>query len=250
MYEGDDDFQVLPTFGVIPSFSAQTPYDISSLIPNFNPMMLLHGEQYLEIRRWPIPTETTLVSYPQLVDVVDKGKAGVVYTGTTLKDKNTGDDVYYSESTAFIRGAGGFNGPRNVQDRGKATASYNPPSRKPDATVDETTSEDQAAIYRLSGDYNPLHIDPEFAAVGGFKVPILHGLCFFGIACKHVLKTYGRYKDVKVRFAGTVIPGQTLRTEMWKEGGMVVFQTKVVETGKLAIAGAGATLWPEDQSKL
>ena len=81
-------------------------------------------------------------------------------------------------------------------------------------------------------------------------MPILHGLAFFGIACKHVLQKYGRYSDVKVRFAGTVLPGQTLTTEMWKEGSMVIFQTKVEETGKLCIAGAGATLEGGEKSKL
>lgn len=91
---------------------------------------------------------------------------------------------------------------------------------------------------------------PDFSAVGGFEVPILHGLCFFGISCKHVLQKYGEYKDVKVRFAGTVIPGQTLRTEMWKEKNTVIFQTKVVETGKLCIVGAGATLVGGEKAKL
>ena len=96
-----------------------------------------------------------------------------------------------------------------------------------------------------------LHIDPDFSSVGGFEVPILHGLGFFGVACKHVLLKFGRYSDVKVRFAGVVIPGQTLKTEMWKEGNMVIFQTTVVETGKLCIAGAGATLVGEgEKSKL
>lgn len=212
-------------------------------------MMLLHGEQYLEIRKYPIPTEGTLVAYPHLVDVVDKGNAGLVYSGCTMKDKATGDDVFYTESVAFIRGSGGFGGPSKTSDRGRATAAYAPPKRAPDATLEEQTSEEQAAIYRLSGDYNPLHIDPEFSKVGGFKVPILHGLCFFGIACKHVLQQYGEYKNVKARFAGTVLPGQTLRTEMWKEGNKVIFQTKVVETGKLCIAGAGAEL-AEGKAKL
>lgn len=159
VYEGDDDFRVLPSFGVIPSSFAVPSFELNSIIPNFNPMMLLHGEQYLEIRKFPIPTEATLVSHMGLVDVVDKGKASVVYMGNVIKDKATGDDVFYSESTVFIRGSGGFGGPKKTSDRGNATRSYEAPSRAPDTTVEEKTTEEQAAIYRLSGDYNPLHIE-------------------------------------------------------------------------------------------
>ncbi|KAF2746338.1 multifunctional beta-oxidation protein-like protein [Sporormia fimetaria CBS 119925] len=242
VYENDDNFQVLPTFGVIPPFNAVAPWSFNDIVPNFSPMMLLHGEQYLEIRKFPIPTEAKLLSYPKLVEVVDKGAAGVVVSGTVTKDANSGEDVFYNESTVFIRGSGGFGGPKKGGDRGAATAVHTPPKRNPDAVVEEKTTEEQAAIYRLSGDYNPLHIDPEFSKVGGFKVPILHGLCFFGISGKHVVQTYGPFKNIKVRFAGTVLPGQTLITEMWKTGNKVVFQTKVKETGKLCISGAGAEL--------
>ena len=240
----------MPTFGVIPPFNATAPFSIGDIVKDFSPMMLLHGEQYLEIRQFPIPTEATLVAYPKLVEVVDKGNAAVVVTGSTTKDKKSGKDVFYNESTAFIRKSGGFGGASKGTDRGPATKVYKPPQRKPDAVVEEQTSEDQAAIYRLSGDRNPLHIDPEFSKVGGFKVPILHGLCFFGYAGKHVLNTYGQFRNIKVRFAGVVLPGQTLITEMWKEGNTVIFQQKVKETGKLSISGAGAELLDGGKSKL
>ncbi|KAF2002379.1 multifunctional beta-oxidation protein-like protein [Amniculicola lignicola CBS 123094] len=242
VYENHDSFQVLPTFGVIPPFNAAAPFSMGDVVPNFSPMMLLHGEQYLEIRKFPIPTEANLVSYPKLIEVLDKGTAGVVVMGTTTKDANTGEDVFYNESTVFIRGSGGFGGPSKGADRGASSAIHKTPKRAPDAVVEEKTTEEQAAIYRLSGDRNPLHIDPEFSKVGGFKEPILHGLCFFGISGKHVLQKFGPYKNIKVRFAGTVIPGQTLKTEMWKTNNVVVFQTTVVETGKLCISGAGAEL--------
>lgn len=215
---------------------------MADIVPNFSPMMLLHGEQYLEIRKFPIPTEANLVSYPKLVEVVDKGAAGVVTQGTITKDAKTGEEIFYNESTVFIRGSGGFGGPSKGTDRGAATTIHKAPQREPDAVVEEKTTEEQAAVYRLSGDRNPLHIDPEFSKVGGFKTPILHGLCFFGISGKHIVQTFGPFKNIKVRFAGTVLPGQTLRTEMWKVGNKVVFQTKVVETGKLCISGAGAEL--------
>ncbi|TGZ82576.1 NAD(P)-binding protein [Ascodesmis nigricans] len=247
VFEGAEDFEVLPTFGVIPTFNAESPFSFDEVVPNFNPMMLLHGEQYLEIKKYPIPTSGTLTSYPALVEVADKGAAAVVVTRSETKDSK-GDVVFVNESTIFIRGSGSFGGPKSVPDRGAATAANKPPARAPDVVVEEKTTEDQAALYRLSGDRNPLHIDPEFSKVGGFKDPILHGLCFFGISGKHIYQKFGKFKNIKVRFAGSVIPGQTLRTEMWKEGNKVIFQTKVVETGKLAITAAAAEL--VDGSKL
>jgi len=250
VYENNDDFQVLPTFGVIPYFNAVAPFSMDEIIPNFSPMMLLHGEQYLEIRKFPIPTRAKTVSYPKLVEVIDKGKAAVVVTGTVTKDANTGEDLFYNESTTFIRGSGGFNGPKKGGNRGRATTVYQTPKRSPDIVREEQTSDDQAALYRLNGDRNPLHIDPEFSKVGGFKDPILHGLCFFGFSGKHIVENFGLFKNIKVRFAGTVIPGQTLVTEMWKEGDTVIFQTKVKETGKLCIAGAGAELLGQPKPKL
>ena len=270
VYEGSPDFQVLPTFGVVPFFGAAPPWNMADLVSNFNPMMLLHGEQYLEICKLPVPTEAKTISHPRLIEVVDKGNAAVVVTGTTTKDAKTGEDLFYNEMTVFIRGSGGFGGPSSRSTNSDspsssggrpsaATTTYKVPpadrsSSSPDAVVEERTSPEQAALYRLNGDRNPLHIDSEFSKVGGFQIPILHGLCFFGISGKHVLQKFGTFKNIKVRFAGVVLPGQTLRTEMWrmkkqkKEGGssgagdVVVFQTRVVETGKLCIAGAGAEL--------
>lgn len=250
VYENADGFTPVPSFGVIPQFSADPPFELGAILPNFSPMMLLHGEQYLEIRQFPIPTEAKLISKVHLIDVIDKGKSGIVIQGATTTDANTGKDVFYNESTIFVRGSGGFGGPRAIKDRGAATAANAIPKRAADATVEEKTSEDQAALYRLSGDRNPLHIDPEFSKVGGFKEPILHGLCFFGIATKHVIAQYGMIKNIKVRFAGSVIPGQTLITEMWKDGNKIIFQVKVKETGKLCISGAGAELLDGGKSKL
>lgn len=250
VFEGDDAFRVLPTFGVVPAFNAAAPFSIDQIVPNFSPMMLLHGEQYLEIRQFPIPTEADLVCYPKLVEVVDKGSAGVVVQGATTKDKRTGKDVFYTESTVFLRGSGGFGGSSKGSDRGPATRSYKIPQRKPDAITEEKTTEEQAALYRLNGDRNPLHVEPGFAKMGGFNVPILHGLCFFGIAGKHILASFGDFKNIKARFAGTVLPGQTLITEMWKEGTVVIFQVKVKETGKLAISMSGAELVDGTKSRL
>ncbi|KAE8323207.1 hypothetical protein BDV39DRAFT_182654 [Aspergillus sergii] len=252
VYENNEHFQALPTFGVVPWFNTTVPYNMDDIVKNFSPMMLLHGEQYMEIRKFPIPTEAKTLTFPKLIDVVDKGAAALVVAGFTTKDAKTGEDLFYNESTVFIRGSGGFGGsPKPTAARPKgATAAYKAPQRKPDAVVEEKTSEDQAALYRLNGDRNPLHIDPEFSKVGGFKTPILHGLCSLGVSGKHVYSKFGAYKNIKVRFAGVVLPGQTLRTEMWKEGNTVLFQTTVVETGKPAISGAGVELLEGAKAKL
>ncbi|KAI0022757.1 hypothetical protein F4780DRAFT_732899 [Xylariomycetidae sp. FL0641] len=244
VFEGHEDFQVLPTYGVIPQFDVNMPFSFDEVVPNFSPMMLLHGEQYLEIKKYPIPTAAKTKNYAKLIEVVDKGNAAILKSGVTTVNAENGEELFYNESTVFLRGCGGFGGQKKPGDRGAATAPNTPPKRAPDVVTESPTSPDQAAIYRLSGDYNPLHIDPKFAKMGGFKEPILHGLCFMGVAGKAVYEAFGPYKNIKVRFAGSVFPGQTLVTEMWKEGdgGKVVFQTKVKETGKLAISGAAAEL--------
>ncbi|RMJ22850.1 Multifunctional beta-oxidation protein [Aspergillus sp. HF37] len=252
VYENHEDFQALPSYAVVPWFNTATPWNMEDLVANFSPMMLLHGEQYMEVRKYPIPTAANTVTYPKLIDVVDKGNAAIVVAGYTTKDAKTQEDLFYNESTIFIRGSGGFGGsPKPTTPRSKAAvAAYKAPQRQADAVVEEKTSEDQAALYRLNGDRNPLHIDPDFSKVGGFKTPILHGLCSLGVSGKHVFGKFGQYKNLKVRFAGVVLPGQTLKTEMWKEGNTVIFQATVVETGKPAITGAGAELVEGAKAKL
>ncbi|KIM84914.1 hypothetical protein PILCRDRAFT_96628 [Piloderma croceum F 1598] len=234
-YEGDDQFVALPTFGVIPQFHANAK--------------LLHGEQYLAIKA-PIPTQGDLINESRLLEVLDKGKAASVTFISETKDKSSGKVIFENQSTVFIRGSGGFGGKKKGNDRGPASALNVPPKRNADAVVEEKTSPSQAALYRLSGDYNPLHILPEFAAIGGFDKPILHGLCSMGIAGKHILKTFGDFIDIKVRFAGVVYPGETLVTEMWKADGRVVFTTKVKERDAIVLASAAATLASSRKAKL
>ncbi|ODQ63535.1 multifunctional beta-oxidation enzyme [Nadsonia fulvescens var. elongata DSM 6958] len=245
VYENNENFSVVPTFGVIPTMKGVI-VDFGALVPNFNPMMLLHGEQYLEIRQWPIPEEATLINESKIIEVIDKGKAAIVVYGTTTKDKSDGKELFYNEGTVFIRGSGGFGGSTTSKDRGAATATNNVPARRPDLVKEIKTSEEQAAIYRLSGDFNPLHIDPDFAAAGNFPKPILHGLCTFGISGKVLFEEYGVFKNIKVRFTGVVYPGETLRVEAWKESSRkVIFQTTVVERNSVAIASAAVELEPK-----
>lgn len=151
--EGAEDFQVLPTYGVIPQFDVETPFTHDSLVPNFSPMMLLHGEQYLEVRKYPIPTSGKVISKAKLLEVVDKGNAAICKHRVTTSLASTGEELFYNETTVFLRGSGGFGGQKKPADRGASTAANKPPGRAPDVVVEEKTTEEQACIYRLSGDY-------------------------------------------------------------------------------------------------
>uniref|UniRef100_A0AAR2KTX2 Peroxisomal multifunctional enzyme type 2 n=1 Tax=Pygocentrus nattereri TaxID=42514 RepID=A0AAR2KTX2_PYGNA len=238
LYEGHDDFSCLPTFGVIPAQSSMLEGGLSS-VPglSFDPTRLLHGEQYLELYK-PLPTSGTLTSKASIADILDKGSGAVI-----LLDVHTYSNqelVCYNQFSVFIVGAGGFGGKRSSDKASTVPA----PNRAPDAVVEDETSRDQAALYRLSGDWNPLHINPSFAStISGFKAPILHGLCSFGFAARHVLKQYAgndvsRFKSIKVRFVKPVLPGQRLQTEMWKEGNRIHLLCKVKETGAVVLSGA------------
>ncbi|XP_043103140.1 peroxisomal multifunctional enzyme type 2 [Puntigrus tetrazona] len=243
LYEGHQDFSCLPTFGVIPAQSAMMGLgSVPGLDIDFT--RLLHGEQYLEMFR-PMPTSGTLTSRAAVADVLDKGSGMVI-----LLDVHTfsgGQPVCYNQFSVFVVGSGGFGGKRASQ---KSVATAPLPDRAPDAVIVDQTSRDQAALYRLSGDWNPLHIDPSFAAMGGFKSPILHGLCSLGFAARHVLKQYAgndvsRFKAIKVRFAKPVYPGQSLQTEMWKEANRIHVQCKVKESGDVVLSGAYIDLHSE-----
>lgn len=244
LYENHEAFSCLPTFGVIVSQNAMMGGGLSS-VPGLNIDLtrVLHGEQYLELYK-PLPTSGTLTSHSSVADVLDKGSGAVILLDVKGYD---GDElICYNQYSIFVVGAGGFGGKRSSD---KARPPLSPPSRAPDAVVTESTTRDQAALYRLSGDWNPLHIDPSFAAMGGFKEPILHGLCSFGFAARHVLKHFAdndpaRFKAIKVRFVKPVLPGQSLQTEMWKEGDRIFLQCKVKETGAVVLSGAYVDLHP------
>uniref|UniRef100_A0A8C4RW04 Peroxisomal multifunctional enzyme type 2 n=1 Tax=Erpetoichthys calabaricus TaxID=27687 RepID=A0A8C4RW04_ERPCA len=235
LYERHEEFSCFPTFGVIPSQASMMNGGLSD-IPGLQIDMsrLLHGEQYLELCR-PLPTSGTLTSQTTVADILDKGSGALIILDVHTYD---GENLLcYNQYSLFIVGAGGFGGKRTSE---KVKGTVKPPNRAPDAVVTDVTSQDQAALYRLSGDWNPLHIDPNFAAMAGFEKPILHGLCSFGYAARHVLKQYAdndilKFKAIKVRFMKPVIPGQSLQTEMWQEGSRIHFQMKVKETNQIVL---------------
>jgi 3-hydroxyacyl-CoA dehydrogenase/3a,7a,12a-trihydroxy-5b-cholest-24-enoyl-CoA hydratase len=211
---------------------------------------VLHGEQYTEVLR-PLPPKATLRHKGRIKDIFDKGKNALVLTEVTSYDARTGEPLVRNEITTFVRGAGGWGG-----ERGPSTDIV-PPERAPDAVITEKTHENQALLYRLSGDWNPLHADPGFARKVGFQRPILHGLCTFGYVGRHVIKAFADgdprlFKSIRVRFADTVLPGETLRTEMWKEGERIIVRCKVVERDKVVISNAAVELYkevPKDQAQ-
>ncbi|NXD90647.1 DHB4 enzyme, partial [Chaetorhynchus papuensis] len=238
LFEGSEEFCCLPSFGVIPAQTSM--FDGVPSLPGLN----IDLAKVWKMCPCSFFLTGQLTSVSTVADILDKGSGAVL-----LIDVNTysGKDlVCYNQFSLFFVGAGGFGGKRTSE---KAKLTANPPKRPPDAVISDVTTPDQAALYRLSGDWNPLHLDPSFAALGGFKKPILHGLCTFGFAARNVLKQFAdndvrRFKAIKVRFAKPVYPGQTLQTEMWKEGNRIHFQTKVKETGEVAIAGGYVDIVP------
>jgi len=259
IYENDKQFAPFPTYPIVLSFKG-TDHDVVSFpspamragektkgIPPVAPGMGLDAERYLEVIR-PIPKDGgEFVMKTRTIAVSDKGKGALVESESILCDKN-GTEYTRLISGGFLRGLSGF------KSAGKSfSENVKIPDRKPDAVVEEKTLPNQAHIYRLSGDYNPLHVDPVLAEKVGFKGPILHGLCSLGHASRHVLKQYGnndpsRFKAVKLRFSSPVMPGETLQTEMWKEGNRIIFQTKVKERNVVVLNNAYMDL--HGQSKL
>eukprot|EP01088_Endostelium_zonatum_P012731 TRINITY_DN2699_c0_g2_i1.p1 TRINITY_DN2699_c0_g2~~TRINITY_DN2699_c0_g2_i1.p1 ORF type:complete len:302 (+),score=57.37 TRINITY_DN2699_c0_g2_i1:68-973(+) len=240
VYENHGDFAPLPTFGVCFPFGVMSGLmSVPGL--TFNPMMLLHGEQYLEIYG-PIPTSGTLTTSGRIKNIYDKGKSGLLVLEAVTRDSSTGKTICKNEMSLFIRGIGGFGGEKGPSSEPDTT----PPKRDSDATSRQKTNENQAVLYRLgSGDLNPLHIDPQMAAIGGFDRPILHGLCSFGIAGRAILDKFcdgdaTKLKSIRGRFAKHVFPGETLVTEMWKVQNKVIFRVKVEERGEYCITNAVA----------
>ena len=237
-YTYENVLKVLPSFGVIPVFGMLMGMMFVDGI-QVNPMMILHGEQDLVLHR-PLPTAAKVENTGRVAHIYDKGKGALAVIEAETRDAG-GDLLCTNRFGAFIRGEGGFGG-----ESGPAPGNT-PPDRQPDLVVESPTLPQQALLYRLSGDKNPLHADPAMAALGGFDRPILHGLCSFGMVCKAVVDraldgSVERVARYQVRFSGVVFPGETLVTSMWQEGDRIVIATKTKERDSAVISNAAITV--------
>ena len=234
-------FRVLPTFAVIFPFGAlEQIVTVPGL--KFNFMNLLHGEQYLEIKR-PLAPSATITNHAHISHIYDKGSGALVIVDIHSIDEN-GDEIAFNQASIFLRGIGNFGG-----DRGPSGKVNLPPDRAPDARFEDKTTSNQALLYRMiSGDKNPLHADPGFAAMVGFERPILHGLCTFGFAGRAVLKQFAdndplHFKSIKARFSRHVYPGESIITEMWRETeNRIIFQSKVGERDEVVLSSGAVEL--------
>ena len=230
------DQQVLPTFAVIAGAGGAA----MAAAGDIDWTQLVHGEQAFELAG-PIPVEGTVRTVSRITGIYDKGKGAVIATEGTSVDAVTGEPRFTTRSSVYIRGAGDFGG-----DRGPSGPRNTAPDRAPDVEISYQTLPDQALIYRLSGDRNPLHSDPEFAKLAGFDRPILHGLCTYGFTGRALLHGLcdgdaSRFRSMEARFSSPVYPGDELTVSMWRTGdGEAVFTTRT-QTGQVVITEGRVT---------
>jgi acyl dehydratase len=237
------DQQVLPTFPLVlgqqgdpERAPARSGPSAMSMVGGYDPAMVVHGESSLSLHG-PLPVRGRVDAYTRIAAIWDKGSAAVVVLSTEGRDPESGAVQYTTGSSVFIRGAGGFGG-----ERGPSAATTSLPSRAPDAVVTYDTRADQALLYRLSGDRNPLHSDAVFARRAGFDRPILHGLCTFGFTGRALLDTVcrgdpARFRSMAGRFSKPVYPGDTITVKIWTDGTDVAFRTET--TGGVVALDAG-----------
>ena len=237
-YALERNLEVLPSFGVVaPGIGPREPQQQPPKGGGFSGYpgvdidlaAILHGGQEIEIHR-PIPVEATVSTTGRLVDIMDKGKAAVLVTEAQSVDVADGTPLFTTRSSIFVRGEGGFGGPRGE------SSSVPAPDREPDLVTESPTLEQQALLYRLCGDRNPLHADPEVARAAGFDRPILHGLCSYGMVCKAVVDVAldgdrSRLARYGARFAGIMLPGETIVTKIWNEADRLIVEADSKERG-------------------
>jgi acyl dehydratase len=232
--------KTLPTYPVVLGYPGFWARDLDTGI---DCVRLVNGEQGVRIHR-PVPVSGTVVGRTRILDVIDKGpgKGALIYTERAVTDKDSGALIATVTQTQFCRGDGGFGGPD------KPAPPVHPiPDRAPDTVCDLVTRPEQALIYRLSGDRNALHADPDVAKKAGFDKPILHGAATFGVAGHAVVKAAcdgdaSRIVSIAGRFSSPVMPGETIRTELWRDGAVVSFRCRIAGRDAVAMNNGRAQL--------
>ncbi|MFJ9075856.1 MaoC/PaaZ C-terminal domain-containing protein [Streptomyces sp. NPDC102278] len=224
-YTLESKLHVLPSFATVAGAGMAMLGGLAAPGIDVNLAAVLHGGHSIELHR-PIPVKGQATSSSHVAAIHDKGKAAVIVLRSEVGDAD--GPLWTSDAQIFVRGEGGFGGERGPSVKEEA------PDREPDRTVERHIREEQALLYRLSGDWNPLHADPEFAKPAGFDRPILHGLCSYGMTLKAVVDAalggdVTRVRAYRTRFAGIVFPGETLRIRMWEEPGRVRVSVTAVE---------------------
>ena len=223
--------------------AAQAPDQKPGLrVSQLNFLMVVHGEQKVELHK-PLAAGGTYTAQSRTVGAYDKGKdKGAVVINETVWTDEAGEKVATLTGSTFARGDGGFGGPSEG-----APEPHKVPDRKPDISVPFETRPDQALLYRLNGDRNPLHSDPDVAKKAGFPRPILHGLCTYGITCRAVLQEICDYDPDRIlshqaRFSAPVFPGDTVTVDLWKDGDVVSFEARVLDRGATVIRNGKTVL--------
>lgn len=234
----ENGLRAVPTMATIIGFAQSV---IGRTGANF--LMLVHGEQRLTLHK-PLPSFANVVANERIVGAYDKGrdKGALIISEKVICDGNTGEKLCTLSATAFARGDGGFGGPKEG-----APEPHPIPTRSPDLVHEADTRPDQAFLYALSGDRNPLHRDLNVAKMAGFPRPILHGLCTYGTACRSALSTVCDYDPARIagfdaRFSAAVFPGETIVTEMWVDGSVLSFRSRVKERDVVCLNNGKCTL--------
>ncbi len=237
-YVYESGLKTVPTMATVIAWGAGPLRD-----SGINYLMVVHGEQKLTLHR-PLPAAADIIADSKVIGAYDKGadKGAVIVTETDIRLADSGDALCTLTSTTFARGDGGFGGPSDGAPKPHAI-----PDRAPDETIEVDTRPDQALLYRLSGDRNPLHADPEFATAAGFPAPILHGLCTYGTCCRAILGSVADYDHTAitgfdVRFSSPVFPGETILVDVWKDGNIASFRARLKERDVVVINNGKCTL--------
>ena len=242
MDEKELDFVYEKNLKPVPTLAGVVAWGANAGPTGVNYLMVVDGERKIEFHK-PMTVQGKVKATSRFIGAFDKGagKGAVIVSETVLKDE-AGDPVLTITGSLFARGDGGFGGPSEGQPE-----PHEVPKRPADMSVDIPTRPDQALIYRLSGDRNPLHCDPAIAKAAGFPRPILHGMCTYGVTCRAVLQTYADYdaskfKSHQARFSSPVFPGETITVDLWKDGNVISFEARIKDRGVTVIKNGKTVL--------